>query len=353
VLFLTAGLLVLGGLLMVSSTSLYPAMRLNLDPEYFLIRQCVWTCIGLVALLITMNVPYGRLADGRVVLAAVAVSLVLLIVVLAMPAIGGAHRWLVLGPLRLQPSEFAKLSAILFTAHVLSRKEEQVNDFGAVPLPLVVVLAPIAFLIVIEPDLGSAMMLATAVSVMVFVAGLRWRYVFALGGCAAVALAVGILARPYRRERLLAFLTGDADHSVLYQLNQSLVALGHGGPFGVGLGNGQQKAYFLPEAHTDFVYAVIGEEFGLAGTLMVLAAFLILFWRGLRAAFGAPDRFGFHLALGITTLLVLQALINMGVCVGLFPTKGLALPFLSYGGSSLVATLAATGVLLNVSQHSS
>ena len=353
ILFATAGFLMLGGLMMVGSTSTWASMRNDLPPNHYMVRQSVWLCLGLVAMLVMMNVPYQRLARGRMVLAALAAALLALVMVFAMPTIGGAHRWLVLGPLRLQPSEFVKFVAILFTAYVLARKEDQVNDFWAVPMPLAVVLGPIVVLIMLEPDLGSTVMLVAAVTVLVFVAGLRWRYVLALAGAGLVALVGSIVLASYRLERVLAFLRADDDLlSVDYQLRQSLVALGHGGSFGLGLGEGYQKAYFLPEAHTDFVYAVIGEEFGLIGTVLVLVAFLLLFWRGVRAALGAPDRFGFFLALGITMLIVLQALVNMGVCVGLFPTKGLALPFVSYGGSSLLATLAATGVLLNVSQHS-
>lgn len=353
ILFLTAGILMLGGLLMVGSTSFWASMRYDLPTDHYLVRQCVWMCLGLVAMLVMMNVPYQRLANGRLILAGIALSLLALTVVFAMAPVNGAHRWLILGPLRLQPSEFVKLFAVLFTAWVLARKEGQVNDFWSVPLPLAIVLGPIVVLIVLEPDLGSTVMLLAAVSVLVFVAGLRWRYVFALAGAGAGALAVSVFFAQYRLERVLAFIRADDNiETIDYHLRQSLVALGHGGSFGLGLGGGQQKAYFLPEAHTDFVYAVIGEEFGLIGTVFVLVAFLLFFWRGLRAAMGAPDRFGLYLALGITTLIVLQALVNMSVCVGLFPTKGLALPFLSYGGSSLLATLAATGVLLNVSQHS-
>lgn len=353
VLFVTVGLLLLGGLIMVASTSYYPARRYGVGQHYFLLRHCLWACLGLVAMLGLMNVPYRKLADGRVVAVAVVAILVALVVVLAMPPVKGAHRWLPLAGFSVQPSEFAKLVAILFTAYVLARKEPQVNEPWAVPIPLAIVLGPMAFLILVEPDLGATVMLAATVGTMVFLAGLRWRYVVAAATAAVAITAVAILSDGYRLARIRSFLEARDDlTSIAYQLRQSLVALGSGGLFGVGLTDGQQKKFFLPDAHTDFVYAVIGEEFGLVGTLLVLTAFVVLFWRGIRAALGAPDRFGFYLASGITTLVVLQGLVNMGVCVGLFPTKGLALPFLSYGGSSLVATLAATGVLLNVSQHS-
>lgn len=353
ILFVVVGLLLLGGLIMVGSTSYYPTMRMGVGENHFFFRHCLWALAGMIAMLVLMNVPYRKLGQGRVVALAIVGVLVALVAVFFMPEVKGSQRWLVLPGFSVQPSEFAKLVAILFAAYVLARKEEEVNEVWSVPVPLAIVLVPMLFLIYAEPDLGSTIMIAVTVGVLVFVAGLQWRYVLAAGVAGAAALAVAIWLAPYRVERIKAFLAPQDDLSgIEYQLRQSLVALGSGGTLGVGLANGQQKAFFLPDAHTDFVYAVIGEEFGLVGTLFVLLAFVTLFWRGLRAAFGAPDRFGFYLALGITTLLTLQALVNMGVCAGLLPTKGLALPFLSYGGSSLVATLAAIGVLLNVSQHS-
>lgn len=353
-LFLTAGLLVLGGLLMVASASQYVTERHEVGRHYFLMRQAMWLFVGTIALGVMMSIPYAKLADRRLVGVLMAGSFLALAVVLTMPEFHGARRWLLLGPFRVQPSEFVKLVAIVFAASLLGRKEDRVHEFWAVPFPCIAWLMPLVFLIVIEPDLGSAVMLAGTVCVMIFVAGLPWRHVAAIAGVGGLGVVLGILAQPYRVERILAFLrASDHDINTLdWQLQQSLIALGSGGFTGLGLGQGRQKMLFLPEPHTDFIYAVIGEEFGLLGTVLVLLAFLVLFWRGLRAAAGAPDRFGFYLALGLTTLLVFQGLINMGVCVGLLPTKGLALPYVSYGGSSLVATLAATGVLLNVSQHS-
>jgi cell division protein FtsW len=270
-----------------------------------------------------------------------------------MPAMSGAHRWIPLGPLRFQPSEFAKLFTVVFMAHVLSRKEDQVNDPWTVSLPCFVVVGTLAFLVFIEPDMGSAVMLVAVACLMIFVAGLSWRAIAALGSLGLLAFVAGVLAKDYRLMRLKAFLDPSADAlGSSFQLNQSLIAIGSGGLTGTGLGQGQQKAFFLPAVHTDFIFSVIGEELGLIGTAALLAAFLLIFWRGMRTSFRAPDRFGFYLALGITNLLVLQALINMGVCLGLLPTKGLPLPFISYGGSSLLASMAATGLLLNISQHS-
>lgn len=351
-LFLTAGLLVVGGLFMVGTASPYVAMRYGLDSHHFLLKQGLHAVLGVVAMLVVMTVPYRKYAERRIVWSAVGLCALALLVVLAMPAAGGAHRWLHLGPLRLQPSEFAKFAAILFMAWILSRKEDRVNEIQVVPLPCLTVLLPLTFLILVEPDLGTAAMLAGTACVMIFVAGLRWRYVFALAGIGALGLALGIALQPYRLQRVLAYFDPGVDPMTGgWQLSQSLVALGSGGLTGVGLGRGHQQALFLPEAHTDFIYSVVGEELGFVGCTVILGAFLLIGWRGLRAAHRAPDRFGFYLALGITTLIVSQALIHMGVCVGMLPTKGLALPFVSYGGSSLLASMVGMGVLLNVSQH--
>jgi len=215
------------------------------------------------------------------------------------------------------------------------------------------VVGVMALLVVVEPDLGSAVVPVVAASAMIFVAGLRWRYVLGSAALGAVAFMVAVVAEPYRVARVTTFLNPWSDpFDRGYQLCQSLIAFGNGGITGMGLGGGGQRALFLPAPHTDFIFSVVGEDLGLIGCGSLLVAFLLLFWRGLRAAMRAPDRFGFYLALGITCMLVLQGLINMGVCLGLLPTKGLPLPFISYGGSSLLVSMAAMGLLLNVSLHS-
>lgn len=352
-LFFTAGLLVLVGLLMVGSASTYVALQAGRDPSAFLVKHAVHAMLGFGVVGVTLFYPYQRLADRRLVLWMLAGCLAALLGVLAMPAAGGAHRWFPLGPVNLQPSEFAKIVVVLFMAYVLSRREHKINELWSVPVPCLTVVSLTAFLVAIEPDLGSAVLLAAVASVMLFTAGLTWRYILVLLGFVSAGFVVAVLAEPYRLRRILSFFDPSSDPlGAGFQLNQSLIAIGTGGLTGTGFGQGTQKAYYVPAPHTDFIYSVLGEEFGLIGTVLVLAAFLLLYWRGLRAAVRAPDRFGFYLALGLTNLLVLQALINICVCVGLLPTKGLPLPFLSYGGSSLLASMAAVGLLLNVSQHS-
>ena len=352
-LFMTTALLVVGGLFMVGSASNYFAMEFGKNPSAFWWKHALHLLLGFGALVAALHFPYPRLADGRLMLLLLAGCVAGLTLVLAMPAAGGAQRWIPLGPLNLQPSEFAKLFVVLFMAFVLSRKEDKINDLWSVPLPCLMVVGTLAFLIVIEPDMGSAVMLVGVASLMIFVAGLRWSYALGFSALAAICLVVGIKIEPYRWERITAFVNPWADpHDTGFQLIQSLVAFGNGGLTGVGLGQGQQKAFFLPAAHTDFIFSIVGEELGLIGSMTLLLAFMTLFWRGIRASLRSPDRFGSYLALGLTSLLVLQGLINMCICVGLLPTKGLPLPFISYGGSSLLASMVAMGLLLNVSQHS-
>jgi cell division protein FtsW len=352
-LVLTCFLLVVGGLFMVGSASHYAAMSRDQGPSYFLWKHVAHVVLGVGALVVASYFPYRKLDDPRVIAVLVSVMLVSLLVVLAMPATGGAHRWFRLPFFAVQPSEFSKIVCIVFVASLLSRREAQVNELKVVPIPCLAVIGTAALLVAIEPDLGSAVMLGAPAAAMLFFAGLSWRYIGATAGLGAVATAAAILAEPYRIERIRSFLDPTADTlGSGFQLTQSLIAVGSGGIAGVGLGEGQQKAFFLPEPHTDFIFSVIGEELGFVGTAVVLVAFCLLFWRGMRASWKAPDRFSSYLALGLTLSLVFQALIHMGVCVGILPTKGLPLPFVSYGGSSLLATMAMTGLLLNVSQHS-
>jgi cell division protein FtsW len=353
-LLLTSALIAFAGLFLVGSASHYVAMSLGKDPTYFLVRHGIFLVAGLATMAGAMALPLNRLDDRRVVAALVVTSLAMLLMVLAMPAAGGAHRWFRLGPLGLQPSELAKIATVVLLAFILSRRSaDQVNDIRSTLFPVVALIGVTVFLIVIEPDLGSAVMVLVAAAVMLFVAGLRLRYLGAAFGLGVLFVGLAILAQPYRIERVKTFLNPGSDpQGTGFQLAQSRLAVGSGGLMGVGFGMGQQKAYYLPAPHTDFIFSVVGEEFGLIGTLTLLTAAGLLAWRGLRATMGAPNRFAFYVALGGTMLIVLQSLIHMGVCVGLLPTKGLPFPLVSYGGSSLIASFAVIGLILNVSQHS-
>jgi len=318
------------------------------------LRQLGVLTVGLAAMFVAMRTDYHKLRQPSVIWSLLAVAVVGLIAVFFFPARNGATRWILIGSYGLQPSELAKLAAIVFTAAVLERRMHRVNDFTYTLLPIGLVTGILALLIVNEPDLGTAVALVLFVATMTIAAGLRWRQLL-IGGLAALpVLTYFILAVGFRNKRIASFLGyGPPDARIEHQISNSLIALGSGGPFGVGFGGSNQKAYFLPEAHNDFIFAIIGEELGLIGTTLVLAAFAFIAWRGLRAALLAPDRFGALLGIGLSMMIAMQALINMSVVTKLAPTKGIPLPLVSAGGSSLLINLIAIGILLNISQQSS
>ena len=340
------------GLVTVWSASSALAQETHGNPYYFLFRQAVWAAVGLVGMAAAMSVDYRRLRRPGVVYAVVAVTTLLLIAVLFMKPLNETHRWLRLGPLSFQPAELAKLAMILFLAYHLERRADRVNEFLPSLFPALLLLGWFAFLIFFQPDLGSAATLVLIGGVMLYLAGLHVRYFGVLTVLAVPVLYHAVTAAAYRRDRIEAYLNPWSDaRGSGYQLIQSLIAVGTGGLRGVGLGEGRQKLFYLPYPYSDFIYAVIGEELGLLGASAVVLAFVLLLWRGIRAAWKAPDAFGTYLAAGLTLSIVLQALINVSVVLGLLPTKGIPLPFISAGGSSLVLTLLSVGLVLNVSQH--
>jgi cell division protein FtsW len=322
------------------------------QPYLFVTRQVMWAAVGISVLSIVMRVDYRSYRNDRFIWALVGVVAVLLILVLFSPRINGTRRWFGIGGFGVQPSELAKLAAILFTALMLERRRHRINELGYSLLPIGIVVGGLAVLIVVEPDFGTSMSLLAVVGVMVFAAGFSYRYLF--GGLLLMlpALYVVLMSADYRRRRLLIFLNPWSDpQGDGFQIIQSLIAVGTGGVWGKGLMNGVQKLFYLPEPHTDFIYSVISEELGLIGATVVLLCFCVIAWRGIRTAMRAPDGFGAYLALGITMMVVLQAFFNISVVLGLVPTKGIPLPLVSNGGSSLLINLLAVGVLLNISQH--
>lgn len=340
------------GLVMVYSASSAVARERAVAINPFLAKQAAAAVIGLGLMLLLMHFDYRRLRRPAVVYGGLALALLALVAVLFQPEMNGSRRWFLVGGLSLQPSEAAKLALVLFLAYQLDREPEGVNR-PEILTPCALATGLIAGLVLLEPDLGTTALLLGVSFAMMFLAGLGWRWVLAGAALVPPVLAALVLAAPYRRERLLAFLDPEADPlGAGYQTLQSLIAVGSGGVMGRGLGESVQKLHFLPHPHSDFIYAIVAEELGMVGALAVLALFAMLLWRGVRAGLRAPDSFGRHLAFGITAVLVLQALINISVALALLPTKGIPLPFVSYGGSSLVATLAACGVLLNVTEHS-
>jgi cell division protein FtsW len=283
-----------------------------------------------------------------------AVVSIALVAVLFGHSRNGANRWLGFGSLGVQPSELAKIVVILFIAALLERRMDRIDEPAYSLLPIGIVLGVIVALILREPDLGTSVSIVVIAAVMIFAAGIDYRYVAAVAMAAAPALYLLLAFSEYRWRRVMAFLNPWADpQGDGFQIIQSMIAVGTGGVTGRGLMAGVQKLFFLPEPHNDFIYAVISEELGLIGASIVLACFCVITWRGLRTSLRAPDRFGSFLALGLTTMVAFQAFFNISVVLGLLPTKGIPLPFVSYGGSSLLINLLGMGILLNVSQHAS
>ena len=355
VLFLATLLLVGASVVMVYSASAVLAMgHFQQPPWFFLLKQAIWAVVGIGLLGAAMRVDYRLLRSPLVIRAALAVSVAALILVFFGPPINGTRRWFSIGGVGIQPSEFAKVAVILFAAAALERRMETMDRVVRALGPLALVTGLVCGLIVLEPDFGTAFTLLAIVGVMVFAAGLSYRYLAGLTLVLVPLLFAVLVSAPYRVQRLLAFLDPWADpYGTGYQVIQSQIAVGTGGLLGQGLMAGVQKLFYLPHPHTDFIYAVIAEETGLLGASVVLLCFGVILWRGLGVAAAAPDRFGAFLALGITMMVTFQAFFNISVVLGLLPTKGIPLPFVSAGGSSLLINLLAMGILLSISQHTS
>jgi cell division protein FtsW len=346
--------LALFGVIMVYSASAVVATSENHNQYFYVVRQGVWTIIGLLAMWAGMRFDYGRLRNGKIAWGLLGLTFLLLVAVFAFPPINGARRWIRLAGFSLQPSEISKLALAIFLARFLEKRAGREGEFWATFVPAVFVTGVLALLVVAEPDLGTSMMLAVVCTSMLFTAGARLKHMLLAAAPALVGVAGLLLFVPWRLKRVLVFLDPWADpQGSGYQVVQSLLAVGSGGVHGLGFTEGRQKMFFLPFAHSDFIFAVVSEELGLFGGLAVIALFGLFLWRGMRAALRAPDRFGMLLGIGIVTGIVAQALFNMSVVLSMLPTKGIPLPFISYGGSSLVPTLFAVGVLLNISQQSS
>ncbi len=341
----------LGGLVMVFSASGVMAENKFTNSTYYLQRQIVWMVLGFGLLLVGSLIDYGQWKRWVPLIVVGCVAGLLLVLGIG-PQINGARRWLAFGFFSIQPTEMAKLAVVLYLAAFLSNPQRRVTDWQRGFLPPVAIVGMICGLIVVEPDLGSTVVISLVLVGMMYLAGARVRHLAYLGLPMVVGLISLIWMSPERWERMTTFMNPFEDREGAgYQLVQSILALENGGVFGVGLGQGKQKLLYLPEGHTDFVLALVGEELGLIGTSGLLALFAILVFKGFRVAALAPDLFGRYLALGITMLLGIQALINAGVVSGMLPTKGLTLPLVSYGGSSLLVTMLAIGILLSIARQ--
>jgi cell division protein FtsW len=346
--------LALFGVVMVYSASAMLAQKENGNQFYYVLKQGAWVAIGFVVMLLAMQFNYQQLKSRRVVFGLLFLSTVTLLSVFAFSSSNGAHRWIKLPWFSVQPSELSKLALVIFLAYFLEKRAGEEGDLFRTFVPCGIVTCWLAGMIVIEPDLGTALMLALIFFVVIYTAGARLLHL-AMAAAPALLGVIGLLLFvPWRLKRLNTFLDPWADpRGSGFQVIQSLIAVGSGGPNGLGFAQGKQKMLFLPFAHSDFIFAVVSEELGLVGSLAVILVFGLFLWRGVRTALLAPDRFGMLLSLGIVTSIVAQALFNISVVLSMVPTKGIPLPFISYGGSSLVPTLAAVGILLNISQHAS
>ncbi len=341
------------GIVMVYSSSAIYAAKLYKDSAFFLKRYLIYLAVGTIGGLLVMSIDYRDLrkyAKPLMVLTLVLLSMVL-VPVFAKEA-GGARRWLRVWRFTFQPVELAKIAIVVYIADFLSRKQSAIKTFFYGFLPPTLVIAAVFSLILLQPDLGSALLLATVVFLLFFVSGMRRSYLIITAFSSIPAVAILILSRPYRISRIATFLNPWVDsQGAGYQLIQSLIAIGSGGLFGVGLGLSRQKLFYLPAAHTDFIFSIIGEELGLLGTLSVVLLFILFIWQGMKITLKAQDLFGHLLSLGIVSMLAIQAIVNLGVSTGVLPTKGLPLPFISYGGSSLIFNMLGVALVLNVARE--
>jgi len=318
----------------------------------FVIKQLIWAVAGLAAMVVAMRIDYRRYKHPAVVFTILGLTTLMLISVFFLDRSHNTHRWFHVGPISFQPSEAAKPALILFLAYFLQNRTKSMDDWRNTLLPAIAPTCIFLALIVFQPDLGTAIACAGITACILFVAGIDLRYFGYAALAAIVPLYFLIFHVAYRRDRILAFINPYSDPQGRgFHIIQSLIAVGTGGVTGVGLMEGKQKLFYLPEPHTDFIFAVTAEELGLLGAVVIVALFSIFLWRGIRAAIRTEDVFGRFLAVGITSMVVLQAFINISVVLGLMPTKGIPLPFVSYGGSSLFITLACVGVLLNITKQ--
>lgn len=351
-LLLVVGALLSIGLIMVFSSSAYSARWEYNDSFYYLKRQLIWALMGLIVMFWLANFNYYRMQGLSVPILVVTVALLVLVLI---PGVGssikGASRWLGFGSLRFQPSELAKPVMVIFSAWYLTRYQERLQSFLKGMAPFLLVLGLICGLILSQPDLGTAVAIAGTMYLMLFLAGARSGHLTLLALVGVALGIVAIIAAPYRLDRLTAFLNPHADPSDTgWQTLLSLLALGSGSFFGAGLGGGIGVAFYVPERHTDFIFAILGEQLGFFGAMLTIGLFAVLAWRGFRIALNAPNNFASLLAAGVTAMILFQVVINIGVVSGSLPVTGITLPLVSYGGSSLLFTLAGLGILLNISR---
>ncbi|MDD4802022.1 MAG: putative lipid II flippase FtsW [Syntrophomonas sp.] len=354
ILFITTLTLVGIGLVMVFSSSAVTASINYDDPYYFFKKQLMWAAISLTVMIAIMKFNFFRLKDFAIPIMVFAVLCLILVITPLGTEVKGSSRWLGVGWAKFAPSDVAKLAVVMFMAKIMEANLDKISSFTKGVLPFLAILSIISGLIMVQPDLGTAFTVAGTVFCLLLVAGAKWSHLGAIALSGLVAVGAAIAVAPYRMERVIAFLDPwkyASDEG--FQTIQSLYALGSGGLFGMGLGRSRQKFFYLPEQHTDFIFAILGEELGFIGAGLVVSLFLLFAWRGFKIAINAPDNFSRIMAAGLTIMITLQAAINIGVVSGALPVTGITLPFISYGGSSLLFSMAGVGLLLNISRYSS
>jgi cell division protein FtsW len=350
---IAAGLAIFGALMVYSASAMMSMKESTENSQYtYFSRQAIFVLIGIAAMFVVSRIDYRRFNNRYVIIGLMMLTVGVLVAVFWFPPINGARRWIRFSGYSFQPSELAKVALPMFMAWFLTRNEKTVTEIKGTVVPAMLGFMLLAGLVMAENDLGTTIVLCAIFSVIYFAAGARMLHVLAFGSATLLAVTAAILFAPFRLQRVMAFLDPYkyADDES-YQVIQSLYAIGSGGVFGEGFSKGQQKLYYLPYPYSDFIFSVVGEELGLIGTLAVLIAFGLLLWRGTKAAMNAPDRFGSLLGFGLITGIVAQAFFNISVVISILPAKGIPLPFISYGGSSVVVTLIAVGILLNISRY--
>jgi cell division protein FtsW len=351
-LYIILAVVVIGWIMVYSSSAVVAEIQYH-DSFKFFKKQLLFSFIGLIGMVGVMRIDYRKLSAWTYPLLGLSILLLIIVLIPGLGLslrVGVARRWLTTPLFAFQPSELGKLALVFFVAYSLTKKGDRIKEFLRGFLPIIAIAGVMVLLIILEPDMGTAVFMGILTMVLMFIGGTRFSYLLTVPVFAAPALYLFITRFSYGYRRLMAFLhPWDDMQGMGFQIVQSFVALGSGGPWGVGLGDGKQKLFFLPAAHTDFILAILGEEAGFIGIMVVICLFALLIWRGVRISLRTEDTYGAYLAMGITSMIALQVIINMGVVLGLLPTKGLTLPFISYGGTSIVANLVGMGILLNIS----
>lgn len=353
-LFIVILILLSIGVNMVFSASMWEDKQFYNDSFHHLKKQIVWASLGIVSMLAAANIDYKKLKNKKLIFSGMVVTIFLLIIVLFMPAVNGAKRWIGVGSLGIQPSEIAKLMIILYSSENITRKGEKIKSFGKGVIPILLIAGLFAFLILLEPNMSTAVIIVTVAIMLLFAGGAKINHLAGIFILGVIVAVIGIKIEPYRMKRFLAFRNPWADPlGDGYQAIQSLYALGSGGLLGVGLGQSHQKLYYIPEAQNDFIFSIIAEELGFIGVLFIIILFAVLVWRGYKIALNCKDKFGSLIATGITSLIAVQSSINFLVVSSFMPITGVTLPLISYGGSSLLFTMVELGILLNISRQTS